>query len=47
MNQGVKTTLIVIFSIAGIIVLTEIMLRVYTFNTEKKQKMIFKDGAYQ
>ena len=47
MNQGVKNTLIVIFSIAGILVLTELMLGVYTFNNEKKQKMIFKDGSYQ
>ena len=47
MNQGVKNTLIVIFSIAGILVLTELMLGVYTFNKENQQKMIFKDGSYQ
>jgi hypothetical protein len=32
MNQGVKNTLIAIFSIAGILVLTELMLGVYEFN---------------
>lgn len=47
MNQGVKNTLIVIFSIAGILVLTELMLGVYAFNHEKKQKTTFKNGTYQ
>jgi hypothetical protein len=41
MNSSVKNTLIVIFSLILILVLTELMLDLYKFNHEKQKTTIY------